>query len=470
MTNHEQIRPRIGLLALTLELYETLVPDLRQERETWLRRDLVPALEAFADVAFDQAVCRREDVDAAVAGFEAKDADALVVVLLSYSPSVISLPALKRTRLPIIIWNTQELHEVNDSFSGADMTANHGVHGTQDLANVLLRSGVRFEYVTSHINDENATDELKDFAYAASAVHQLGALRIGLLGYPFPGMGDFAVDTTDMTARLGCDWTQLSVEEYIKRSLDATPDNVTELVAQYREKYVVADDVTDHDLDSTARAELALRGMVKDCGLGAVTYQFLAFGDDERTPTLPFVAASRMMGEGLGFGGEGDLIAAAGTFFLNRLMWPASFTEIFTTDFGGNSLLLSHMGEMNAAMVRRDRKPALCARPTPITRTKERQLTLVTGFEPGPATLCALTLGPDGNWRLIASRMTILDFGPIESLCAPNAKIQPDGNVRDFLTAYAKAGGPHHNALCFGDARARLAKAAALLSVDYCEV
>ena len=31
-----------------------------------------------------------------------------------------------------------------------------------------------------------------------------------------------------------------------------------------------------------------------------------------------------------------------------------------------------------------------------------------------------------------------------------------NGDVRDWLTAYAKAGGPHHNALCFGDATARL--------------
>ena len=32
-----------------------------------------------------------------------------------------------------------------------DMTSNHGVHGTQDLANVLVRSGVKFHYVTSHL-------------------------------------------------------------------------------------------------------------------------------------------------------------------------------------------------------------------------------------------------------------------------------------------------------------------------------
>ena len=32
-----RLRPKVGLLALTLELYETLVPGLRGSREAWLQ-------------------------------------------------------------------------------------------------------------------------------------------------------------------------------------------------------------------------------------------------------------------------------------------------------------------------------------------------------------------------------------------------------------------------------------------------
>jgi hypothetical protein len=52
----------------------------------------------------------------------------------------------------------------------------------------------------------------------------------------------------------------------------------------------------------------------------------------------------------------------------------------------------------------------------------------------------------------------------------PHFKIRPTGNVRDFLTAYANAGGPHHNAVCFGDVRRRLRFAAAMLDADYVEL
>ena len=236
MTNHDSTRPRVGLLALTLELYETLVPDLRDQREKWLRDKLLPALAPSADVMFDKAVFTRADIDGQVAALEARGVDALLVVLLTYSPSQFALPALARTHLPIIVWNTQELKAVDGKFTTAAMIDNHGVHGTQDLCNVLARSGVAFEYVTSHVGDAGATDELADFFAAATAAAKLRNLRIGLLGYPFPGMGDFAVDTTHMAATLGCQWLHLTVEDYITRAADAPADDAATLVATYRDE------------------------------------------------------------------------------------------------------------------------------------------------------------------------------------------------------------------------------------------
>lgn len=464
------LRPKVGLLALTLELYETLAPELRPDREAWVRREILPALSPTADVLFDRAVFRAEDIAAAVARFEAAQADAVLVLLLSYAPSQVSLPTLKQTRLPIVIWNTQELFAVDQAYALPDLLANHGVHGTQDLAHVLVRTGVKFHYVTSHLDDSPWQDELTDFFAAAAAVRRLRSARIGLLGYPFPGMGDFAVDTTQMTATLGCTWTILTIEDYIKRAAGAEAKAVAGLVREYRRAYDVAADVTEADLASAARVELALRGMATDHRLDALTYQFLAFGDDERTPTVPFVAGSRMMADGVGFGGEGDLIAAAATAFFNWLQPPASFSEIFTIDFAGNSVFMSHMGEANVAMARRDRKVPLVARPTPITRTRDRQLALVTSFEPGPATFAALTPGPANRWRIIASPVTIEDYGPLPSLCVPHFKMKPAGDVRSFLTAYAHAGGPHHNAVCFGDARRRIEMAAAMIGAEYCAI
>jgi len=464
-------KPRIGLLALTLELYEQLLPELRPRRERWLRETLLPKLASIADVRFDRAVFRREEIETAVAGFEAAGVDALLVICLTYSPSQLALPALKRTRLPILVWNTQELFAVGSDFDSGKMVENHGVHGTQDLASVLVQHGVRFEYVTSHPDDPDALRQIEDFCVAAAAASGLRRLRVGLMGYPFPGMGDFALDATRLAATLGCQWTALSVEEYIRRAAAAPRDAVEPLKTEYRSQYAVAADVTDADLDATARAELSLRAILAERRLEAFSYQFMAFGEDERTETLPFVAASRLMADGLGFAGEGDLIGAVGCWLLNRLQAPASFSEVFTIDFAGNGFFMSHMGEANVAMARTDRKVPLVARPQPITRTRGRQLALVTSFQPGPATLVALCRGPEQRWRLVASRVQIEDYGPLADMPVPHFKLRTvQGDVRDMLTAYAKAGGPHHNAVCFGDATARIRSTAALLNARYVEV
>ncbi len=466
----EPERPRVGLLGLTLEFYETLAPELRPDREAWVRGSLIPALAPFAEAVFPGAAWTAGQVERQLAEFEARGLDAVVVVLLAYAPSLIAAPALARTRLPVIVWNTQELWAVDGGYDDAALLRNHGVHGTQDLCNVLVRQQAVFHYVTGHVRDAAAMEELADALHAARAVRHLRRARLGLMGYPFPGMGDFGLDTTHLATSLGCRWEPLSVADFNRRADAAPAGEVRGLIEQYRRDYEVASEVTAGDLEACARAEFALRAMVAEHRLDAYSYQFLAFGDDDRTETVPFVAAGRLLAEGVGFGGEGDLISAAWSAFLARLQPPASFSEIFTIDFAGDGVLLSHMGECNPAMGRRDRRVRLVRRPAPIVPVRSGQCALVFSYEPGPATWTCLTLGPRTRWRVIAAPVRIEDFGPLGQLAVPHSKMRPAGGVRGFLTRYAEAGGPHHAAICFGDARRRLAVAARFLDADYVEV
>ena len=463
-------KPRVGLLALTLEFYERGGPEIRQGREQWIHNAILPALADVADVSFSSACFRREDIERTVLGFEADGCDVLLVILGTYSTSLSSLPVLQKTRLPIVVWNTQELLAVDENYGSAELTANHGVHGTHDLCNCLVRSDIQFDYVTSHLSDADCVADLADHLRAAGAVSRLRRYRLGRLGYPFPGMGDFGLDTTHLAATLGCSWEALSVAEFNRMAAEADAAQVEKLVAEYRGVYDLAEAITTEDLATAARAEVALRSLVADRRLDAYTYQFLSFGDDDRTETLPFVAASRLLADGVGFGGEGDLISAAYSALLNWLQPPASFSEIFTIDFAGNAVLLSHMGEANVAMARSDRKVRMIKRDRSLVPIRGNQLALAVTFAPGPATLTALTLGPNSRWRIIVASMTIEDFGPLPSLESPHAKASPGGDVRDFLTAYAEAGGPHHLAVCYGDARKKLGILAKLLGADFIDL
>ena len=172
------IRPRVGVLALTLELYETLLPELRPGRQQWLERAVLPMLGRSPTCRSRGPYSVARTSRRPWRSTKRPAWTPCVVICLTYSPSQIALPALRRTRLPIVIWNTQELLAVGRAIStAAKMIDNHGVHGTQDLANVLVRSGVPFQYVTSHLSDAGGPAELADFFAAAAAVAGLRRLR-----------------------------------------------------------------------------------------------------------------------------------------------------------------------------------------------------------------------------------------------------------------------------------------------------
>ena len=399
---------RVGLLALTLELYEQLVPGLRRSRrEMAAAGGAAGALPQVADVPLRRRpFTAREDVESQVARWEAgrRRRPAGRLPDLRAQPDRAAGPAA-HAPADHHLEHAGVVRPSTTSSTMRPMIDNHGVHGTQDLANVLVRSGVPFHYVTSHLSDADGLRRAgRLLPRPRRPWRACGRAALGLLGYPFPGMGDFAVDTTHLAATLGCQWTSLAVEDYIQRAAAARPAPWRRWSAEYR---TLLRPGRRRDRRRPGRhrpGRIGAAGDRRRARLDALSYQFMAFGEDERTVTLPFVAASRLMADGIGFAGEGDLVGAAGTWLLNRLHPPASFSEIFTIDFAGNALFMSHMGEANVAMARARSQGPLVARPQPITRTRGRQLALVTSFRARAGHALRVGPGPRQRWRLIASR------------------------------------------------------------------
>ena len=85
------VRPKIGLLALTLELYETLLPDLRVSREKWLRKSVLPALKKQAEHGiFGYPLRPRSYLDAVVSWVESRHGWRIDPIWLTYSPGVVT--------------------------------------------------------------------------------------------------------------------------------------------------------------------------------------------------------------------------------------------------------------------------------------------------------------------------------------------------------------------------------------------
>ena len=460
----EARRPRAGFLALMLELYDQSNPELRPEREAFAQ-ELAKRIGESAEVTYGGIRNTRAGVSAAAAEFAREQVDLVIVACLTYAPSLISLPALREVRAPIVLLNTQELSGVGASFGFDDLLKNHGMHGLHDLANVLQRSGLPYHVVTGHYRSPAVADEIADWCRAARGVRELRDLRIGLVGHAFPGMGDFGVDETSFLDKIGPEVDRIDLAEFAAGVREAPQQAVDAMVATDRAAYAVDADLTPEVHAASSRAEWALRRIVREHGLGALAIHYPPVAAASPGGVLPFLGVAKLMAEGIGFGGEGDVTSAALVSLAQSLYGQASFTEMFTMDFEGGAVFHAHFAEANPAMARRDQPVRLVLRDGWVG-SGGPSASLAFCQEPGPATLLNLTVGAEGRFQLIGAEAEVLDFVQ-PAFPMPHFKLRPATALSDFLTAYLQAGGSHHLAIAPGLGLARAEKAARLMGIEF---
>jgi L-arabinose isomerase len=463
-------KPQVGLLCLMLELYD-LVPGLKP-RMAEFAQDLVETLAPFAAVDFPGVCNTRQEVDRTVAAFEAADTDLILVVLLTYAPSHIALPALLHTRLPFVILNTQQMLSITPEVTSQQTLENHGMHGVQDLCNVLLRSGRPIHMVTGHYRDDRVVTEVASWFKAAQAVRFLNHMRIALMGYPMEGMGDFGIDQTSLLAQVGVSVHHLAMKTVAERAASAPDAVIRQAQAEDRECFHIADDVTDEEHAASSRLTWALQGILQEQGLHGFAAHFAAVAEEGRLDTLPFLAASKLLGEGYGFGGEGDVTSAAAVALMAHLAGAANFTEMFSMDPAGDAVLMMHMGEGNWTMARQDEPVHMLRSTLGLVDLRVAPLLLAFSLEPGPVTLVSLTTVADGKLRFVVTEGEVVDFPYIIDLGRPHYKFRPNSpdGLPGFLNRFSLGGGSHHQALAYGHWAATLEKLAQLLGVDFVRV
>jgi L-arabinose isomerase len=219
----------------------------------------------------------------------------------------------------------------------------------------------------------------------------------------------------------------------------------------------------------SVRVGLGLRQCLERGNFGAFSLNFLAFKDSTGpVNTVPFLECCKAMARGLGYAGEGDVLTAALVGALSQGFGATTFTEIFCADWAGQSLFLSHMGEMNPAVAAT--QPLLYEKEYPFTPALN-PATLACAPRPGRATLVNLSPGPNDTFRLITAPVEVLSDGTHPDLNHwVRGWIRPALPVAQFLEEFSHLGGTHHSALMFGDHVTALAAFAAFLKIEHCNI
>ena len=466
--NVRKIKPRVGLLTLMFDAY-SVFPKLETEL-TQYADELSDVFEEFADVEWS-GICKTcNQVNDAVKLFESKELDLIILVFLTYTPSHTAFKALKMTKLPILMFNTQKLYELKTDTDAGEILRNHGMHGVQDMANVLLRAGIKFSLVTGHYRDEKALAQVKEWCQAAAVVNFLRGCRAGIIGYPQEGTGDFAFDETCLLNVFGVEVHHISQNELAHTAQEAPINEIREQIEKDRHLFNISKDVTEKEHEESSRLEWAIRETLKKSNISAFTFHFRAVSNEGVLRTLPFLASSKMLSEGYGYAGEGDILASIAVSIMQKITGGAHFTEMFTMDFKENAILMTHMGEGNHALAREDEPVRLVGSNLNLTKIPFRPVLLSFALKPGEVTLVSLSFTTEGRLKIVSTEGHVADSSPIKSITAPQFMFQPEKPLTDFLTELSLEGSSHHFALAYGKWSSLIEKIADIVGADFAKI
>lgn len=442
--------PKIGLLPLYVELYDLTQPEIRPAIDEAHRHAAQRLRDCGLEVV-DAPVCRlAAEFSEAVARFEQADVDAIVTLHLAYSPSLESEKALAGTRLPLIILDTTPDYSYDQYTDPAALMMNHGIHGVQDMCNLLIRNGKTFTVCAGHMDHSDVLGQVTRAARAAMVAHALRRARVGLVGEPFAGMGDFCVPFEALREDLGIETVFYDFARGAARAAAVTQADIDREYEADCRRFDVDPALTRAVYDRSARAGLVIRRWAEEERLTAYTINFLETeGSRPGLAVMPFIECSSAMTRGIGYAGEGDVLTAALVGALLTAFPETTFTEMFCPDWAHGSVFLSHMGEFNYAIA--DGKPRLQEKPFPFTSAENPTVAYQT-MRGGRAVF--LNLAPFGNGRYtltLAPGEMLSIRGENRQAEATNGWFRPDVPLETFLARFSQGGGTHHSALVYGD-------------------
>jgi L-arabinose isomerase len=440
-------KPVIGLLPLYIELYDHSWPELRTRVDGFYQQ-IASALADHGLEVDTVPVCRvKAEFESAIHQFESKPVDVIVTLHLAYSPSLESSALLASTLLPLVVLDTTPTYSYGPKQDPQELFYNHGIHGVQDMCNLLLRNQKPYVVVAGHWEKSDVLERVAALARAAQLAGALKRARVGQFGPAFAGMGDFAVPPAKLKESLGIETIQADYS-LIPRLLAKVSDHDVDAEIAYDREHFLVTDLNPEVHRLSTRAGLAIRRWIEKERLTAFTINFMCVDKATGLPAMPFLEASKAMARGIGYAGEGDILTAAMVGALASVFPETSFTEMFCPDWEGDQIFLSHMGEMNTNLAAAT--PTLMEKPFPFTDIGNPAVA-VGCFRPGDAVLVNMAPGLDGRYSLIAAPIVMQAVEDTDRMSESiHGWFKASLPVGDFLAEYSQVGGTHHCALVYG--------------------
>jgi len=459
--------PKIGFLGIMHGLYDVDQPELPKEQEKWANK-VVEQLRDVAFIDFPGAAKSKEMIEKYVKSFNENGYDGIMVVNLLYSPGMRVVQAFKENRLPVLVTNIQPEPSVTQDWNWKKCTTNQGIHGIQDTSNMLMRLGVKPAVVTDDWESGEFKSFFSDWATAAMTAASLKKARVSLIG-KMQGMGDIMGDEVAFMRKFGIEVNYDGIGEVYKCLQQVTEQQVDEYVAIDRKNFEVAANLPAESHRYAATLQIAYEMFCEKFNYDGFSANFNVYVEDGRIKQLPILGGSNMLAKGYGYAAEGDVHILACTLIGHLIASDPHFTEMYSLDFKRNATLLSHMGEGNWKVARKDRPIRLIDRALDIG-DRENPPTPIFSGEPGVATIISLVAIEGEKYRLVVSPGEVLDEAEIPGMVMNYTFFRPDTGVRAAMNGWLKNGGTHHQVMFKGNQCNKLELFCNIVGIEYVQV
>lgn len=438
----------------------------RQITEGIDRDSSIPSRLIFKPVLTTPDAIRRLCLDA-----NADDTCAGIITWMhTFSPAKMWIAGLAEYRKPLLHLHTQFNRDIPWETIDMDfMNLNQAAHGDREYGFIGARMGISRKVVVGYWEDPAVLSRIAGWMRTAVAFVEGRSLKVARFGDNMRQVAVTEGDKVEAQIKFGWSINGYGVGDLVQRVGDISEAEVDHLMDEYNEVYDITAEGRSagpvrEAIREQARIELGLKGFLQEGGFGAFT---TTFEDLHGLKQLPGLAVQRLMGQGYGFGGEGDWKTAA----LTRVMKiiannkGTSFMEDYTYHMepGQELVLGAHMLEICPTIAAT--RPKIEVHPLGIGGKADPARLVFDGASGSALNASLIDMG--NRFRLLINEVDAVQ--PVKAMPKlPVARVlwKPQPSLRDSAEAWIYAGGAHHTVFSYNVSTEQLVDWAELAGVE----
>lgn len=401
--------------------------------------------------------------------------DLIFCNMVTYATSSVFAPIIQGMDVPIVMVGLQPLAAMDyDNACTFMQLQNDSVCAMPEFSCAAERLGKKYaDVIIGRLNDDDkAYGKIKEWCEIAKVLHSLKGARVGLVGHVMEAMYDMHTDPTAITSAFGIHVPLLEIDDIVEFYNTAEDSEIKIKMDMFKEIFDMPEPrqdpltikVTDEDLESAARAAVALDKFIEANNLTGLAYYYEGKdGSAQQKVVSSFILGNSVLNaQGIPMCGEFDIKTCIAMLIMDRLNIGGSFAELHPFDFNEDYILVGHDGPHHIAIA--DGKPSVRSLKK-YHGKRGSGASVEFKIKEGPFTMLGITQKSNGSFKfVIGEGQSIKGAIPPTGNTNTRAKFEP--NTCDFITAWIKEGATHHLAIGVGYHAETIKKIGEVLGVE----